>query len=491
MLTKETLQDLMKTKLGDTPFIVVSNREPYEHRYVPGGKVRWQRTHGGLVSALDPVLRASGGTWISHGSGDADRDTVDKNDCVRVPPDDPKYILRRVWLSKEEQDAFYYGYSNSALWPLCHIVYTRPEFSQRDWKVYQEINRRFADAVLAELKRRKAEKAFVFIQDFHLTLVPKYLKERNPNIVVAHFWHIPWPNPEAFRICPQRQEILEGLLANDLLGFHIQYHCNNFMDTVAANLEARVDREHNAVVFGGTTTYVRPFPISIDFTDAQAAADSPEAKDVMAKIREELGPDEVTVAVGVDRIDYTKGIPERLKAIDLFLERWPEYQGRFVYLGIGVLSRIRLETYKALNDDITRLVENINWKYRKGNWAPIHFQRTNLDYPSTMAYYRSADIGIVSALHDGMNLVSKEFVAAQLDKRGVLLLSTFAGSARELSDAILINPFDIEAFASALKHAAGLPADEKARRISKMQEYLAENNIYKWLGDIILQLTRL
>jgi trehalose 6-phosphate synthase len=488
MLTKESLQELMRSRLGDTPLIVVSNREPYEHRYMQRGKIRWSRAHGGLVSALDPVLQASGGLWIAHGSGDADAAAVDLNTCVAVPPDQPRYTLKRIWLSKEEQDDFYYGYSNGALWPLCHIVYTRPKFARKEWKAYQDVNRRFADAVLEELARRGLSRAFVFIQDFHLTLVAKYLKEKNPNLVTAHFWHIPWPNPEVFRLCPQRKEILEGLLSNDLLGFHIQNHCNNFMDTVADTLEARIDRERQAVYFGGTGTLVRPFPISIDFAYTQEAADSAAAREAMAKIADLVGNPDTCLAVGVDRIDYTKGIPERLQAIDLFLERYPQYQGKFVYLGVGVLSRIHMETYKNLNDDITRLVENINWKYKKQDWQPIHFHRLNLDYPTTMGYYRAADIGLVSSLHDGMNLVAKEFVAAQLEKKGALVLSRFTGSARELTDALLFNPFDVEDFAEVLHQAVEMSGDEKARRLEKMQSVLREHNIYQWLADIMTQL---
>jgi len=263
MWTKETLHELVRTKLGDYHFVVVSNREPYVHTYA-GSEIKCQVPASGLTVALDPVMRACGGTWIAHGSGDADREVMDDQNKVGVPPEEPRYSLRRVWLTKEEEDGFYYGFSNEALWPLCHIAYTRPLFKESDWNIYKKVNQIFADTVLQEVGTRKA---FVFIQDYHLTLLPRMIKERNVNIITAQFWHIPWPNREAFRICPWQEQILDGLLGNDLLSFHIRYHCNNFLDTVDRAIEAKVDWERYEVTRGGKKTAVRPFPISVDFED--------------------------------------------------------------------------------------------------------------------------------------------------------------------------------------------------------------------------------
>ncbi|MFZ2455959.1 MAG: trehalose-6-phosphate synthase [Candidatus Altiarchaeia archaeon] len=487
MLTKSNLKELVKSKLGESLFIVASNREPYVHTYKED-KIEFLRPASGMAIALDSVMQACGGVWVAHGSGDADKETVGEKNRIEVPPNSPKYTLKRVWMSKEEEERYYYGLSNETFWPLCHIVYVRPKFDESDWNTYKKINERFADAILEEVGDQKA---FVWLQDFHLSLVPKILKERRPDLVTAHFWHIPWPNPEAFRICPWKEEILEGLLANDVIGFHTRYNCNNFLDTVDMTLEAKTDRDLYSVSHKGITTLVKPFPIGADYKYVSDISNLPETEMVMVQIKRKYNLNDKIVGVGVERIDYTKGIPERFKAIDRFLEKYPEYQGRFVFIQLGAPSRIYIGAYKKLNDEIEALVRDINWKYGRDHWKPIIYLGEYTDMNSIISFYKLANICIVSSLHDGMNLVAKEFVAAQNDIVGMLLLSRFAGSAREMPEAVLINPYDIEKFADAIKEGIEMPPEERKARMEKMRETVKENNIYKWAWDVISSLTKL
>lgn len=486
MLTRASLKELVKSKLGESLFIVASNREPYMHTYKED-RIECQRPASGMAIPLDSVMQACGGIWIAHGSGDADKETVDDKSKIQVPPANPRYALRRIWMSKGEEERYYYGLSNETFWPLGHTVYIRPKFDELDWNTYKKINERFAEAILEE---SKDQKAFVWLQDFHLSLVPKIVKEKRPDIVTAHFWHIPWPNPEAFRICPWKEEILEGLLANDIIGFHTRYNCNNFLDTIDQTLEAKTDRDMYSVSYKGSTTLVKPFPIGVDFKYISDMSNTPEIEMEMLQIRRKYNLKDKIVGVGVERIDYTKGIPERLKAIDRFLEKYPEYQGRFVFIQLGAPSRIHIEAYKEINDEIEALVDDINWKYHKHNWNPVIFRGEYHNMNEIIAYYKLANICIVSSLHDGMNLVAKEFIAAQNDINGILLLSRFTGSARELQESILINPYDTEKFSEAIKEGVEMPIEEKKTRMEKMRETIKENNIYKWAWDIISSLTR-
>ncbi len=486
MLTRESLEALVTEKLSGYLFVAVSNREPYIHTF-SGRQIVPQVPASGLTVALDPVMRACRGTWVAHGSGDADREVVDKDNKVGVPPEEPRYALRRVWLTKEEEAGYYYGFSNEALWPLCHIVYTRPVFNESDWNTYKKVNGIFAQSVLDEVGDKKA---FVFIQDYHLALLSRLIKEKNPNIISALFWHIPWPNPEVFRICPWQREILHGLLGNDLLGFHIRYHCNNFLDTVARALEARVDLERHEVTCGGKRTAVRPFPISVDFEEISQQAQKAEVTAEIEKLKNTLGIRDEMIGVGLDRIDYTKGIPDRFRAVARFLEKYPEYQGRLVFIQAGVVSRIQLDTYKRVNEEIDNLVSDINWKYGTGRWKPIIYIRQHLPPVTLMALRRMANFSLVSSLHDGMNLVAKEYVASRFDEDGILILSPFTGAARELTDAFLVNPYATDHLAEAIKNALEMPEAERRKRMRKMREVVRENNIYKWAADIISELVK-
>ncbi len=487
MWTKERLQEKLKEKLADYQFIIASNREPYVHEH-KGKKIKWVKAISGLTIAMDPVMQVVGGTWVAYGSGDADKGVVDENNRIKVPPYNPAYTLKRVWLNKEEENGYYYGYSNCALWPMAHIAYQKPVFNISDWEYYKKVNNYFAQSIMEEMK---GEKSFIWLQDYHLTLCGKYIKEKFPEAIVSLFWHIPWPNPEVFRICPQRKEILEGLLSCDLLGFHLRYHCHNFLYAAEQELEAKVNWEEMSVTYQGHKTLIRAFPISVDFETINQKVSSPIADKTVEELPLQRGPYYEILALGVDRIDYTKGIIERIKAVDRFLEKNPQYQGKFLYLQIGALSRMHIKSYKRLFEDIQSLIEEINWKYRSGNWYPILFTSERLDYLTHLAYYRTADLMLVSSLHDGMNLVAKEFVSAQVDLKGVLILSPFTGAARELKEAISVNPYDTETFADAIKEGIELSSEDKKNRMQSMRDLIKENNIYKWTGDFISELVKL
>jgi alpha,alpha-trehalose-phosphate synthase [UDP-forming] len=486
MWTKENLTDLIDARLSGRPLILVSNREPYIHRYAGGG-IEWDQPASGVTAALEPIMRACGGVWVAHGSGDADAEVVDANSRLAVPPDDPRFTLCRVWMSREEEMGYYYGLANQALWPLCHVTFTRPSFVPEDWATYRVVNERFANAVLEEAGD---EPAIVFIQDFHFALLPRMIKERNPNLIVAQFWHIPWPNPEVFRGFPWKEELLDGMLGSDLLGFHLRLHCQNFLDTVDSTFEARIDRERFEVRRKHKTTTVRPFPISIDFADFSAGAASTATLEDAERWRGELGTSGQLVAIGVDRMDYTKGILERFRALDRFLGMYPEYHERLVFVQIAVPSRSRIREYQELEDQIETLTDEINWRWARRSWRPIHLLKRQYSKARLMGLYRIADCCVVSSLHDGMNLVAKEYVSSRSDEDGMLVLSDFAGASRELADAVIINPFDEVQLAEGMQKALTMSREERRRRMKKMRAVVAENNIYRWTGKILSTLLK-
>jgi trehalose 6-phosphate synthase len=487
MWTRKDLQELIKEKMGDYLFIVVSNRQPYVHVFKKG-KIECSRGAGGVITALDPVMQACHGLWVAFGSGEADRKATDGEGKIEVPPEKPSYTLKRVWLSKEEENGYYYGYSNEALWPLCHMAFERPTFRTEDWEQYVKVNKKFAEAVIAELGDKKA---FVWVQDYHLCLLPKFLKEMAPNqLIVAHFWHIPWPNYETFRICPQKKQILEGLLANDLLGFHIRYHCDNFLEAVDRELESKIDRERFAVVRKKHETIIRPYPISVDFEGVNGMASSPEVLKSKNDLIEEFGLSGQRVLLGLDRIDYTKGIPERIMAVGHLFENHPELKEKVVFLQMGEISRIHIPKYKALNDEINALVEQTNWKHSTEGWKPIILVRRHLSFSDLLAFYRLGEVCIVSSLHDGMNLVAKEFLSSRSDEKGTLVLSQFTGASRELTDAILVNPYDREQFSDGIFAALSLSKGENKRQVTKMRQLVKQNNIFRWAGKIISELLK-
>ena len=485
--TADRLSVHIQTRLAGSRLFVVSNREPYIHQR-NGKTVTVIVPPSGLVTALEPVLNACDGTWIAHGSGDADLETVDAHDRLRVPPDDPRYTLRRVWLNKQEEEGYYYGFSNEGLWPLCHIAHTRPIFRASDWQHYQEVNRKFTEAVLEEIEDTPSP--VVLVQDYHFALLPRLIKEKRPDARVAIFWHIPWPNPEAFGICPWQRQLVDGLLGADLIGFHVQSHCNNFLQTVDRVVESRVDWEHFSVLRQDHRTMVRPFPISVNFTDDEPATAANNGFMYLerAALMRSLGVEATFMGIGVDRVDYTKGILERFLAIERFLEKYSSYQGQFTFVQIGAPSRTHLKRYHDLLAEVEAEAERINWRFQSDKWKPIVFIKRQHSHAEITPYYRAADLCMVTSLHDGMNLVAKEFLAARSDERGVLILSQFTGAARELRDALLVNPYDIDQSADAIRVALEMEPEDKQLRMHRMRHTVKEHNIYRWAGNLISEL---
>lgn len=486
--TAERLKSVLTEHFQDERVLLVANREPYIHNRNEDGSVQVVHPASGLVTALEPVMRACSGVWIAHGSGSADRETADDQGRLSVPPNDPSYFLRRVWLSEQEEQGYYYGFSNEGLWPLCHLAHARPEFRQSDFTAYLEVNQRFADAVCEEAD---CDDPIVLVQDYHFALAPALIRKRLPRATVITFWHIPWPNAERFGICPWHREILSGLLGSSIVGFHTQAHCNNFLEAVDRFLEARTDREHHAVIRQGKATLVRPYPISIAWPNPWAA-EAPSIAECRESVRRELGlPANVLLGVGVDRIDYTKGIEERLLAVEALLDAHPHLIGRFVFVQLGAPSRTVIPRYRALNDRLAELAASINQKFHRPNYQPIVFARAHHEPPTVFRYYRAADFCYVSSLHDGMNLVAKEFVAARDDEQGVLLLSQFAGAAQELTDALIVNPYDISQTCAAMHNALSMPKGLQRARMHSLRALVAEFNVYRWAGRMLLDASRL
>jgi alpha,alpha-trehalose-phosphate synthase [UDP-forming] len=486
--TPMRLKEQVCTLLQERLLFVISNREPYMHER-RAKKIECLVPASGLVTALEPVLNACGGTWIAHGSGDADREVVDDQCKIRVPPEEPQYVLKRVWLTKEEEKGYYYGFSNEGLWPLCHIAHTRPSFRAEDWRYYEIVNKKFAAATLEELE--DVEEPLILIQDYHFALLPRLIKEERPDARVALFWHIPWPNPESFSICPWQKEILHGMLGADLIGFHIQFHCNNFLDTVDRALESRIDWEHFAVERGGQTSFVKPFPISIAFTGQFNGSTGNNATKLNKEsLLKDLGVKGKYLGVGVDRIDYTKGILERFKAIERFIEKYPDYQGKFTLVELGAPSRTHIKEYHDLIAAVESEVDRINWRLKTKDWQPIVFLKKHHSHEEIRPFYETADICLVTSLHDGMNLVAKEFISARDDESGVLVLSQFTGASRELRDALIVNPYDIEEMAEAIHTALEMDLAEQNARMRSMRETLRDRNIYSWAADLISALAQ-
>ena len=486
--TPERLRNTLRRHLHGERIVILANREPYIHVRGPDKTVVVQHPASGLVTAIEPVMHACSGVWIAHGSGSADRETVDARGHIRVPPGAESYTLRRVWLSKEEERGYYYGFANEGLWPLCHLAHARPIFRADDWGYYQKVNRKFAEAVCEEVD---TEDPIILVQDYHFALAPRLIRERLPRATVITFWHIPWPNAEHFGICPWRKEILDGILGSSILGFHTQFHCNNFIDSVDRYLESRIDREHNAIIQSGRSTLVRAYPISIEWP-VHWLNDLPSVADCRAGVRAELGlaPD-VLFGIGVDRLDYTKGVEERLLAVERLLEQKPELVGRFTFVQIAAPSRVEIERYRALNESATMLTDRINERFARDGWRPIVLLRTHHEPSEIFRYYRAADVCYVSSLHDGMNLVAKEFIAAREDEQGVLVLSQFTGAARELTEALIVNPYDIDQASAALAAALTMKTDEQRARMRAMRAFVAEFNVYRWAGRMLTDAARL
>jgi trehalose 6-phosphate synthase len=486
--TPERLKLTLNRHLHGERLVVVAHREPFIHERGPDGAIKVLHPASGLVSALEPIMRACSGVWIAHGSGSADRETADARGHVRVPPGEESYVIRRVWMTPQQEQGYYYGFANEGLWPLCHVAHNRPTFRAEDWQQYREVNELFVKAVCEEVD---TEDPVVLVQDYHFALAPRLLRERLPRATIITFWHIPWPNAEQISICPWHVELMEGLLGSSILGFHTRFHCNNFMDAADRFLESRLDREDLAVVQGSRRTRVRPYPISVEWPNHWVAGAPPVAECRRAVLAELGLPPRTRLGVGVERLDYTKGIEERLRAIDRLLEKHRELRGTFSFLQVASPSRTRIERYSRLNTDVEELVRQINEKHATAAWRPIVFHHQHTEPADVYRYYRAADFCYVSSLHDGMNLVAKEYVAARDDEQGVLVLSRFAGAARELTEALVVNPYDIEEASDALAAALAMPADEQRARMRAMRALVAEFNVYRWAGRMLVDASRL
>jgi trehalose 6-phosphate synthase len=482
--TEERLKQFVRLRFDGRPLFVVSNREPVSH-VIRDGHVHAEVPASGVVTALEPVMRACGGVWVAHGSGDADQETADERGRIGLPVDDPAYTLRRVWLTKEEEEGYYYGFSNEGLWPLCHVVHARPLFRGEDWEQYRTVNAKFAEALLEEMDGQ--DSPMVLIQDYHLALLPAFVKARRPDARVAIFWHIPWPNFESFGICPWQREILLGMLGADIIGFHTQYHCNNFLESVDRALETRIDGERFAVMRGEHATYVKPYPISVapEFVDQPR---DPGRDALLAQLG--LGGIEL-LGVGVERIDYTKGLPERFRALRRFFERHPEYRERLTFVQLAAPSRTRIKRYQELQAEVDDTVAEINRELGTRRWRPILYLSRHHDHRDIWPFYRYADFCMVTALHDGMNLVAKEYLSVRSDEGGMLILSRFTGAAHELRDALLVNPYDLEETAEAIRAAVEMPPEERRERMRRMVQQVREQNIYRWASLLIDDLSRL
>jgi trehalose 6-phosphate synthase len=480
--TPGRLKTLVHDALEGARIFILANREPLIHQRGADGVVHSMRPASGLVSALEPIIRACSGTWVAHGSGNADRDAVDKHDRLLVPPSDEAYVLRRVWLTEEQEAGYYYGFANEGLWPLCHIAHQRPTFRLDDFEAYRQVNQRFVDALMAEVD---STDPIILVQDYHFALAPRMIRERMPGATIVAFWHIPWPNAERFSICPWRNELLQGMLGASIIGFHTQQHCNNFIDTVDASIEARIDRERNAVFFHAEQTLVRPYPISVEWPQ-RWSQNAPDAAECRKIIRARYGLRERSlIGVGVDRLDYTKGIEERFLAVERLLESQPRLQGRFSFIQLSAPSRTRIPRYQELAESVFMTSERINERFGSDGYRPIILVPEHHEHDDIALHYRAAHVCYVSSVHDGMNLVAKEFVASRDDEQGVLVLSHFTGASRELTEALVVNPYDIESAADALARALSMNVGEQRDRMRAMRTQVRESNVFRWAGRVL------
>lgn len=482
-----TLKTILRDHLAGDEVLIVSNREPYLHNR-RDQDIEVQVPASGVVTALEPIMRACSGVWIAHGSGSADRDVVDARDHVRVPPDDPAYEIRRIWMTPEEEQGYYYGFANEGLWPLCHLAHVRPVFRSSDWNHYKAINERFAMTIVEEAK---TDNPVALIQDYHLALVPKMVRDRLPHATILTFWHIPWPNPESYAICPWHKDILEGLLGSSILGFHTRFHCSNFIKTVDRSLETRIDWDSSTISHGGKLTAVNHYPISIEWPSRMFAGQRP-VSECRTHIRARYGlPHTHRVGVGVERLDYTKGILERFLAVERLLELQPEWVGKLSFLQLAAPSRSKIDEYQHLAQQVTASAGRINQRFGRDGYRPIYLEIKHHSPDEIAMYYRAADFCVVSSLHDGMNLVAKEFVAARDDEQGVLILSQFTGAADELAEALVVNPYNIDQCAAAMQLALSMPGTEQRARMRSLRGIVQEFNVYRWAGRMLMDAARM
>jgi trehalose 6-phosphate synthase len=477
--TASRLKEFVKEYLKDQKIFAVSNREPYVHNKIKN-EILVSVPASGMVTAIEPVMEACGGVWLAQATGNADKETVDKDDKIQVPPEDPKYTLKRIWLTEKENKGFYVGFSNEALWPLCHNVHNRPIFRKEDWQEYRRVNGKFAQSLLQEI--RKVKNPLILVQDFHFAILPQMIKKSRPDAKIGLFWHVPWPTAESFKVCPWHKEILEGMLGADIIGFHTQQYCNNFMGTVSREIESIVDLEQFSITFKNHLSHIRPFPISVAFTSEKDKKENLKKGEELLK---NLGVKAEYLGLGVDRLDYTKGILERFKALESFFKTHPNYKEKLIFLQISPPSREEVEKYRQFNEEVTKQAETLNEKLGQNGWKPIILVKKNLSHEDLNLLYRQADFCLVTPLHDGMNLVAKEFVAARNDESGVLVLSQFVGAAKDLRGAIIINPYSAEQTATGISEALNMPLTQQHSRMKKMRQTLKNYNVYRWSAEFM------
>lgn len=477
------LRSLLSSRLSDDQIIVVSNRQPFTHEKVEN-EVKLAQPASGLVTALEPVVRACNGTWIAHGSGESDRDFVDDADRCPAPSTGGAYTLRRVWLSPEEQRGYCDGFANSGLWPLCHMVHVRPVFSESDWQLYRTVNARFADAVVREAR---GPNPIVLVQDYHLALVPALVRAKLPHATIVSFWHIPWPHPDQMGMCPWLPELLRGLLGSDIVGFQTPQHLRNFADLARRSGKEVLQGEAPKVVQHSHTTQIRSYPISIAWPTVSEAAKVPIVESCRGAVRARwsLGP-QGKLIVGVDRFDYTKGIMERLQAFEQLLVTQPQWKGLVRFVQVAAPTRTGLKEYSDFQIQVFAEVARINARFATSDDEPIVLLDQHHDRAEVDALYRAADVCLVTSLHDGMNLVCKEFVAARDDEQGVLVLSQFAGAANEMGRALIVNPYHTVQVADALHQALAMPPEEQRHRMRALRDTVKAANVYRWAATMLM-----
>lgn len=456
----------------DRPLTVISNRAPYQLK-TRSGRLACEKNVGGLVSVLDEVLCRTGGTWIAWGG----KDNIPEH--VGIPLHSPQYSLRMVSLTESEINNYYDGFSNRILWPLSHYFLDRCHFRTDYWRAYQAANEKFA---LAYRKEQK-DSDFVWVHDFHLALLPGLLRKEGGDLSIGFFWHIPFPASPVFRVLPWRKEILQGLLGSDLIGFHLALHADNFLQAVEDVLKVPVDRDSGSVYYEGRVIQVKAFPIGIDFQKWNELAASPAVVERAQLIRRGTGVDKVIL--GVDRLDYTKGIRERLLAYERFLEKFPEFHGKVCLIQIAVPSRTRVEEYRSLRREIDEAIGRITGRFSRRRWIPLRYLYHAFPMEEVASYYLAADLALITPLRDGMNLVAKEYIASRVQGDGSLILSEFTGASQVLTDAILVNPYDLDALAAAIHLSLSMPEAERRRSMERLRREVRDKDVYWWCGSFL------